>query len=114
MSPSEERDEATLDDLVTICHDVMSCTQGRLKAHLQADRLLFHALSFELAILGEAVKRLSDEFRTRHSEIPWRKIAGMRDRIIRGYDEIDFDELWNAAVHDVPALLKQLQRIRER
>jgi uncharacterized protein with HEPN domain len=90
----------------------MSCTTRRFKPQMQADRQLFHAVSFELAILGEAVKRLSDEFRARHPEIPWRKIAGMRDRIIHGYHEIDLDELWNAAVHDVPVLLEQLHRIQ--
>ena len=48
-------------------------------------------------ILGEAVKRLSDEFREAHDHIPWTDAARMRDRLIYGYDAIDLDIVWQAA-----------------
>lgn len=70
------------------------------------------AISFQISILGEAVKRLSGEFQSHHPEIAWRKIAGMRDRLIHGYDDIDIEELWNTALRDVPNLLVQLRRIQ--
>jgi len=60
-------------------------------------------------IMGEAVKRLSSDFRARHSEIPWGLIAGMRDKLIHGYDIVDLDEVWRTAVVDVPDLLSLLE-----
>jgi len=62
-------------------------------------------------VLGEAVKRLSPEFRSQHPEIPWRKIAGMRDWVIHAYDNVDIDELWNTATEDVPTLQVQVRQV---
>jgi uncharacterized protein with HEPN domain len=58
-----------------------------------------------LIVMGEAVKRLSAEFRAKHAEIPWSLIAGMRDHLIHGYDIVDWDEVWKTATTDVPDLL---------
>lgn len=60
---------------------------------------------------GEAVKRLSKEFRAQHSEIPWGLIAGMRDHLIHGYDLVDWDEVWKTATSDVPDLLSKLEAL---
>ena len=50
------------------------------------------------------MKRLSAEFRSRHPEIPWHRIAGMRDRLIHRYGNIDYGEVWKTASIDVPLL----------
>jgi uncharacterized protein with HEPN domain len=52
-------------------------------------------------ILGEAVKRLPNELRDRHPQLPWDKIAGTRDYIAHGYDRVDYDVIWG--VLDVEA-----------
>ncbi len=62
-----------------------------------------------LTIIGEATKRLSKEFRAQHPDIPWKKIAGMRDVLSHDYDEVDFDEVWNAICNDLPALSAYIQ-----
>jgi uncharacterized protein with HEPN domain len=59
--------------------------------------------------LGEAVKRLSDDFRARHAEIPWTLMAGMRDKLIHGYDIVDLGEVWKTAKREVPDLLQWLE-----
>lgn len=60
-------------------------------------------------VLGEAVKRLSEDYRSQHPAIPWLLIAGMRDKLIHGYDIVDLDEVWKTATHDVPDLLLWLE-----
>jgi uncharacterized protein with HEPN domain len=70
------------------------------------------ACCYQIALIGEAVKRLSPEMRARHPDVPWRDIAGMRDRLIHGYDSIDVDELWKTATEDVPVLLERIKRVQ--
>ena len=60
-------------------------------------------------ILGEAVKRLSPEFRAQHPTVPWQDIAGMRDILIHRYDNVELDEVWEAVTRDVPRLLAYLE-----
>ena len=82
MSHDESRDQDTVEDLIATCCDIIAFTKGVSREQLESDRKTVHAVSFGVAVLGEAAKRLSDQFRRRHGAIPWRKIAGMRDRII--------------------------------
>lgn len=62
-------------------------------------------------IIGEAVKRLSEEFRNSHPNVPWNLIAGMRDKLIHGYDTVDLDQVWQTASFDIPELLLQIAPI---
>ncbi|HIL10727.1 MAG TPA: DUF86 domain-containing protein [Candidatus Latescibacteria bacterium] len=62
------------------------------------------ALERALEILGEAVKRLPDDLRTRYPQVEWRAIAGMRDRLSHGYDAINHEILWKAVHERLPTL----------
>lgn len=62
-----------------------------------------------LEIIGEATKRLEDNFKKEHSSIPWRKMAGMRDVLIHDYDELDIDLIWQVVVKDLPVLKKSIE-----
>jgi uncharacterized protein with HEPN domain len=107
----ETRDAGIVLDLIHAAEKILTFIAHKDKAVFIADVQLISAVSFEVAVLGEAVKHLSAELQRAHSEIPWRKIAGMRDRLIHGYNDIDVDELWNTAIRDVPTLLAQLRGI---
>jgi uncharacterized protein with HEPN domain len=69
------------------------------------------ALERFLEILGEAVKRLPPGLRSRYSSVPWKEIAGMRDHLSHGYDDIDYQVLWDAVQKDVPALLSTVDQM---
>lgn len=58
----------------------------------------------KLEIIGEAVKRLSDSTKQRRAEIPWRQIAGMRDRLTHGYFGVDISLVWMVVARDLAAL----------
>ena len=69
------------------------------------------AIPHQLLIMGEASKRLSESLRASHPEVPWKMIAGMRDKLIHEYDEADMDEVWNTVTVDVPRLLSSLESL---
>lgn len=112
MSPDSGNDVATLGDLVTACSRVIDYTRGLSRADFDRSHQLLSACCYQIAVIGEAVKRLSVATRGEHPEVPWRDIAGMRDRLIHGYDSVDTDELWKTSTEDIPVLMEQVQKIR--
>jgi uncharacterized protein with HEPN domain len=103
------RDDAVVQDIVTAALLVIDFVQGFEKSAFLEDWKTRSAVLYQLTVMGEAVKRLSDEFRAEHPQIPWRLIAGMRDRLIHGYDLIDWDEVWKTATVDIPDLLGKFE-----
>jgi uncharacterized protein with HEPN domain len=103
------RDEATLLDIASAARLVLDFTEGMDKAEFLGDIKTQSSVLHQLMVLGEAVKRLSDDFRAHHPEIPWTLMAGMRDKLIHGYDIVDLEQVWKTANHDVPDLLQWLE-----
>lgn len=111
MSPARRGDEASLGDLVNACLRVRKYVEESSRNDLDNDDRLLSACCYQIAVIGEAVKRVSADIRGRYPEVPWKQIAGMRDRLIHGYDSVDLDQLWITASEDVPALLEQINGI---
>lgn len=104
-----QRDLTILLDIVQAAQLILAFKEGMNKAGFDADLKTQSAVLHQLMVIGEAVKRLSLEFRARHSGIPWSDIAGMRDHLIHGYDIVDLEEVWKTATVDVPDLLAALE-----
>lgn len=90
--------------------EAVSMVRGKTRADLDTDRRLNLALVRLLEIIGEAAGRIAKEDRDRYSNIPWAEIVGLRNRLIHGYDEVDFDILWQIVTTDLPPLIKNLER----
>lgn len=75
------------------------------------DRKTIMAISYSIAIIGEAANKLSAELTTKHHNIPWKKIVGMRHRIIHDYGNVDIENLKQAVVFDLPILASQIDLI---
>ena len=75
------------------------------------DPTLQRAFVRSLEIMGEASKHISEAFRTRHPSIPWRAMAGMRDRMIHDYLGVDYEIVWDVVKNKVPVLRVGLQRV---
>jgi uncharacterized protein with HEPN domain len=103
------RDEATLLDIARAATFVLEFKQDVDKDEFLKDYKTQSAVLHQLMVMGEAVKRISPDFRTRHPEVPWSLVAGMRDRLIHGYDIVDLDEVWRTAEVDVPELLALIE-----
>ncbi|GAB4288099.1 MAG: DUF86 domain-containing protein [Oscillatoriaceae cyanobacterium] len=103
------KDDAVLLDLARVANQIMELTTGMNRAEFDADIRTQLAVLYEIAVLGEAVKRLSMEFREQHPEIPWSEIAGMRDKVIHQYDRVKLDVVWRTIQKDVPEFISQIE-----
>jgi uncharacterized protein with HEPN domain len=103
------RDEAVLLDIVRAAKLVLKFREGMDKAGFTDDLKTQSAVLHQLMVMGEAVKRLSAEFCARHPKVPWMLMAGMRDKLIHGYDIVDLEQVWQTTVKDVPELLSLLE-----
>ncbi|MBI3501000.1 MAG: DUF86 domain-containing protein [Bacteroidetes bacterium] len=65
----------------------------------------------EFEVIGEASKRISDDFKTLHPALPWKEMAGMRDKIIHDYEGVNPFRLWDTAKSNLPALISELKKI---
>lgn len=102
-----ERDKASLLDIARFAETILQLTAGMDESAFQVDVRTQLAVLYELTVLGEAVKRLSQEFRDLHSDIPWRNMAGMRDKPLHNYDRVDARRVWEVVTTSLPDLLKQ-------
>lgn len=109
-----ERDRAALLDVVHAAELVLEFRAGMDKATFLRDAKTQSAILHQLMVMGEAVKRLSGEFRAGHPQVPWALIAGMRDKLIHGYDIVDLEQVWETVVSDVPVLIEEIRPLLPR
>lgn len=105
------RDNESLIDIERAVRRILRYTDNVSRAELEMNDEKVSAILYQIAVIGEATKRLSQEFRQQHPEIPWRDIAGMRDVLIHKYDQVDFDVIWDVVQKKLPELLTLLEPI---
>ncbi len=105
------RDDAVALDVLRAARLAHEFVSGYDRAALEGDLKTQSAVLHQLLLIGEAVKRLSEDYRNRHSQIPWKQMAGMRDVLIHQYDDVDLDEVWWTVQQEIPRLINLLQKI---
>jgi len=75
------------------------------------NRLVQDGVIRQIEIIGEAAKRLSPKMRNQVSDIPWKDIAGMRDKLIHDYMGVDIDAVWDTVSKDIPELKNKLKNL---
>jgi uncharacterized protein with HEPN domain len=98
------RDQESLIDIATAIKRILRYTANISRANLETNDEKLSAILYQITIIGEATKRLSQTFRQQHPEIPWREMAGMRDVIVHEYDQLDFDVIWDVVQNKLSSL----------
>ena len=104
------------DDRVYLAH--ISDAVARILDYTSAGKDVFFsdtktqdAVVRNLEIIGEAAKNVSDDLRSKHSDIPWRRLAGMRDKLIHEYFGVNLTIVWEVVEHELPKLGAQVTEI---
>jgi uncharacterized protein with HEPN domain len=100
---------AALRHMLDHAKEAVQLAEGKTRADLDTDRLLNLALVRLLEIVGEAAGRVPEAVRTLHPEIPWPQIVSLRNRLIHGYDSVDFNILWQIITSDLAPLIVALE-----
>lgn len=107
------RDQTYLKDILRAARLVRAATIDIDRSEFESDWMRLSAVAYQLEIVGEAAKRITEEMKRQHPEIQWRKMTGMRDVLIHAYSELDIDEVWNTAQKDIPNLIKLIEPLVE-
>jgi len=107
----ENKDRVRLSHMMDSVEAILSFAKGRKRADLESDRQFLSALLRELEVIGEAASRISKRTQREFSEIPWKDIIGMRNRLIHAYFDIDHDVVWNTVRDYLPSFRKQLEQV---
>jgi uncharacterized protein with HEPN domain len=105
-------------DPLVLLEDIMLAIQkiGRYTSQMDhdafiTDELVVDGVARNLEIIGEAARQLPEEYKRIHAQIPWTKIAGLRNRIVHDYFGLDLEIIWQIIQHDLPELEKQVSAL---
>lgn len=79
-----------------------------------AERMVQNAVIRQFEIIGEATRRLSEELRQKYKDVPWKEMAGMRDKLIHDYFGVDLEAVWDTATKDIRVLKDKIKNILEK
>lgn len=101
-------DPKRLKDILKAIDTIFLYMDNRGKDVFLADKMAYHAVIYNIMIIGEAANMLTQEFRESHSELNWRQITNMRNFLIHGYHNVEEDLVWEAISVDLPVIRGQI------
>lgn len=103
-----------LEDLISFCSKLERYIKDMEKKEFQKNELVIDAVLRNLELIGEASKRLSDDFKNRNPQLPWKKIIGLRNIVIHAYSDVDIDIIWDIIKKNIPETKDIIKEIYEK
>ena len=100
-----------IEDITTAINKIEKYILGMTKEDLAGDELIQDAVFRNLEVIGEAVKKIPEDVRSRYEYIPWRKISGLRDILIHEYFGINMNIIWDVIENKLPQLKVVMEKI---
>ena len=94
--------------MVQAINNALEYTRDVPIQRLESDKILFHAVTYNIQIIGEAAYKLTNDFRESHPEVEWEDIIGMRHVLVHGYYTVDPSLVWNVVKRQLNPLKQQL------
>lgn len=101
-----------LDDSIEAARKIERYTAGVSYEEFCDDEKTVDAVLRNFEVIGEAAKNVPEDVQQEYPDVPWREMAGMRDKLIHGYMTIDLEIVWATVENDIPSLLTQLETVR--
>jgi len=98
-------------DVLNSILEVEDFAHGMSYATFICDRKTINAVIRSLEVMGEAAKRIPEEIRRKYPDIPWKRMAGMRDKLIHEYAGVDLETVWNVITEELPPLKPLLEKL---
>lgn len=105
------RDNAYIADIIDSVNKILDYISNNSYEAYYSNQLLQDAVVRRLIIIGEAVNRLSENFKLAYPDIPWQIIKGFRNVLVHEYDSLDYDLIWETINHELPKLRNQINNI---
>ncbi len=101
-----------IDDVKEAVAKIEEYSKGLSFDKFKKNDLVIDAIVRNLGVLGEAAKNVPTDFKEKYKDIPWRKIAGMRNIVVHEYFSVDSEILWKTIQQDIPELKKMINKIK--
>lgn len=98
-----------IEDMLASIRKIERYTSGMSQELFLQDEKTIDAVVRNLEILGEATRQLPEDFAVQHSDVPWRQIAGLRNRIVHDYFGLDLEIIWQVIQRDLPQFRARLE-----
>jgi uncharacterized protein with HEPN domain len=108
MNDLNERDASRLRDMLENARLAQHFMRGKSRDDLHSDTMLSYAVVRALEVIGEAANRVTAEIQAALPDIEWSNIIGMRNRMVHGYDKVNYDIVWTVVEDKLPPLIEQL------
>ncbi len=100
-----------IEDIIYSCDKIAKYIHNKSNEEFDEDTELQDAVIRRLLIIGEAVKKLPQEYRENHPDINWRQAAAMRDVLVHDYDDIDMNRVWLTIIEILPKFKNKVEKL---
>ncbi len=103
-----------LNDILNSINETSEFTLGMTFDEFLKDKKTINAVIRSLEVIGEASRKISDDLKTQSPDLPWKRMAGMRNKLIHEYFGVDLEIVWAVVKEDLPPLVHHLEKLINR